>query len=69
MNRPKKAVSRICAVSTALGIALAAGAATAASAVAVTPAQHVVTNATAAQPPSPGGDHEGYTCVIVLMCN
>ncbi|MEU9110523.1 hypothetical protein AB0D04_01680 [Streptomyces sp. NPDC048483] len=56
-NHPKKSVSRIFAVSVALGIALATGAATAASAAAATPASHEGMKDRTTQS-SPAGEHD-----------
>ncbi|WP_158692777.1 hypothetical protein [Streptomyces roseochromogenus] len=66
----KKALSRICAISAVLGIALATGTATAASAAAVTPAPHHHTTHAAA----PAGGHDeddgnnGCIALIALLC-
>ncbi|TJZ51954.1 hypothetical protein FCH28_19050 [Streptomyces piniterrae] len=71
MDRPKEIVSRIFAVSAALGIALAAGAATAASAVAVTTAPHIATQAKVTQSAPADGHGHGYVSGCfgsILIC-
>ncbi|MGW3115797.1 hypothetical protein ACWDBW_01380 [Streptomyces sp. NPDC001107] len=62
----KRVVSRV-AVGAALGLALAAGTATGAFALAMTPAAHVTTKATSAQP-SPDGDTANCVAIWFQVC-
>lgn len=65
---PLRAAKRIVSVGAALGIALATGVFTAASASAMTPVHS--SKATVAQAsPSYGGDDDGCSGLIVLLCN
>ncbi|MEU1252183.1 hypothetical protein OIA45_18435 [Streptomyces chartreusis] len=65
---PKRAGKRIVSVGVALGIAMAAGALTAASASAMTPVHS--SKATLAQASHGyGGDDDGCSGLIVILCN